>query len=58
MAEEKMPWMALIAIVIGVALLLLFVIMQGKVWDAIKEPGRAVIHAINDLVAGKPTWLR
>lgn len=55
--ESNVPWVALLAVVIGVALILLFFVMQGKIWDAIKEPGKAIIDAINKIVAGRPPWL-
>ncbi|MEM5814201.1 MAG: hypothetical protein QXD77_00065 [Candidatus Aenigmatarchaeota archaeon] len=58
MAEQKIPWVALLAVVVGVALLLLFFAMQGRVFDAIKGPGRAIIGALNELMAGRPAWLK
>jgi sensor histidine kinase YesM len=58
MSESKTPWLAVLAVLVGLALLLLFFAMQGKIFEAIKAPGRAIINALNGMLAGRPPWLK
>jgi len=58
MSEDRTPWIPIIAVIAGIVLLIAIVFLQDKMIDAMKAPGRAVINAINGLLAGRPPWLK
>lgn len=55
---EKQAMTTLLVVVIGVVLLLIFVVMHQQIWAFVKTQGRGLISAVNDLLAGRPPWLK
>jgi len=58
MAELIIPWKFIIAVVLAIILLMIFVIFRGQVFEAVGPMGKGIINALNDIVAGRPPWLK
>lgn len=54
----KENWGLILAVVIGLLLMVIFVIFRDQVWETIKPLGRGIINAFNEMVAGRPPWLK
>jgi hypothetical protein len=50
--------MTLIIVVVATVLIMVFVFMSGQIWGFVKVQGKAVLVAINDILAGRPPWLK
>jgi hypothetical protein len=58
MAESEIPWKAILAVVVGIALLALFFVMASRAGAAVNAPVSGIIDAINKILAGRPPWLK